>query len=47
VVADAKAAGLKSVVIGGLPPHGVNLGSLEEFLSGFDFPEVPPEEPRR
>jgi hypothetical protein len=45
VVSDAKAAGLKSVVIGGLPPPGSDLGSLEEFLSGCHFPEVPPEEP--
>jgi hypothetical protein len=44
VIADAKAAGLKSVVIGGLPPAGAELGSLEQFLSGFDFTEVPPEE---
>jgi hypothetical protein len=44
VIANVKAAGLKSVMIVGLPPLGVQLGSLEEFLSTFDFPEVPPEE---
>ncbi|MDO8399005.1 MAG: hypothetical protein Q7T45_14405 [Bradyrhizobium sp.] len=45
VINDAKAANLKSVVIGGLPPNGVELGTSDEFLSRFQFSEVPPEEP--
>jgi hypothetical protein len=45
VTADAKAAHLKQVVIGGLPPAGAEAGTLEGFLRRFDFPEAPPEEP--
>jgi len=44
VITDAKAAGLKLVIIGGLPPNGVELGTLDEFMARFDFAEVPPEE---
>ncbi len=44
VIANAKAAGLKFVVIGGLPPNGVQSDSLEEFLGGLQFSDVPPEE---
>lgn len=44
VIADAKAARLKQVVIGGLPPDDVELGNLEDFLNRFQFSEVPPEE---
>jgi hypothetical protein len=43
VIADAKGASLKTAVIGGLPPPCVDLGSLEDFLSRFNFPEIPPE----
>ncbi|UVO38094.1 hypothetical protein KUL72_06875 [Bradyrhizobium arachidis] len=43
-VSEAHAAGLKRVVIGGLPPDFLDPGSLERFLARCDFPEVPPEE---
>jgi hypothetical protein len=29
----------KSVVIGGLPLDGMKLGTFEEFMRGYDFPE--------
>jgi len=44
VVSEVHAAGLNSVVVGGLPPDFLNPGSLDRFLARCDFPEVPPEE---
>jgi hypothetical protein len=45
-ITEAKAAGLRLLIIGGLPPQGVELGNFQEFLDRFDFPEVPEEETR-
>ncbi|MBP0111068.1 hypothetical protein [Bradyrhizobium vignae] len=44
VVAGAKAAGLRSVIIGGLPPDFLDPESLERFLARCNFSGVPPEE---
>jgi hypothetical protein len=45
IIAAAKTAGVKNLVIGGLCDcYWKEPGSFEAYLNGPDFPEVPPEE---